>query len=112
MVLFEWDPRLIAEVKAGDPDQLWSDLAEFGYTRVVVWDNGGDPLGQLEAAEMSRPAQALTLGGSRLGYTFWDLAVCRENDHVATAAFGRLVPGRFTAPARRDGVDGPPARSR
>jgi FkbM family methyltransferase len=95
VLFFEFDPRLAREIARCDPAQLWSDLADLGYTRLAVWDNTGDSLGQLDVGDAAERAAALETPPPDLGYTFWDVAACRGDDEGALAAFDQLVGSSF-----------------
>ncbi len=76
-----------------------------GYSRVAVWDNGGDPLGQFDVSEAAEYARILEPRPEHLPYYFWDVAVCRGDDETALSAFDDLVPepsppGRGGGPLR------------
>lgn len=89
---FEFDPRLVRKAGLGDPNVVWDKLADLGYSRLAIWDNGGDPLGQVDVADVAREAERLKLGPAQLGYTFWDVAARRADDTAAAAVFDALVP--------------------
>lgn len=94
VLFFEFDPELARKATGEDPDTVWDELAELGYTQLLVWDNTGDPLGRLttEAA----PGAVASLQRSReFGYDFWDVAACRADDPDALAAFDELVTEPF-----------------
>ncbi len=97
VLFFEFDPVLTREVAGADPNAVWGALAELGYARVAVWDNGGAPLGQFDVAEAAEKARILEPRPVHLGYYFWDVAVCRGDDEAALAAFDDLVPETFSA---------------
>jgi hypothetical protein len=97
VVFFEFDPRLARASGFADPDEVWDRLAALGYGRAAVWDNGGRPLGQFNVADAARFSDVLAQSPRQLGYHFWDVAVRRDEDPVAAAAFDRLVPQEFSA---------------
>ena len=99
VLFFEFDPTLAREVAKCEPERLWDELADLGYSRLAVWDNSGDPLGQLDVAEASGAATALDHPSRESGYTFWDVAACRADDTEAAAVFDDLVSGRELAAA-------------
>jgi FkbM family methyltransferase len=94
VLFFEFDPTLAREVGT-DPDRLWGDLADLGYSRLAVWDDTGDPLGQLDVAEAPEAATGLEPRPRELGYSFWDVAAAREDDAEAASAFDELVGTAF-----------------
>ncbi|MCW3040605.1 MAG: hypothetical protein JWM31_2510, partial [Solirubrobacterales bacterium] len=96
VLFFEWDPPLSRKADHRDPDLMWRKLAHLGYSDLVLWDNGGAPLGQLPLAEAAAQSKTLVRGSRALGYTFWDVAARRADDTVAAAAFDRLAPGPFS----------------
>ncbi|HWD53445.1 MAG TPA: FkbM family methyltransferase [Acidimicrobiales bacterium] len=94
VLFFEFDPELAR--KAGNPpNHLWSELAALGYARLAVWDNSGDPLGQLDVGDAPRRAGTLEPKPVELGYHFWDVAACRADDDPAIRVFDELVPMAF-----------------
>jgi FkbM family methyltransferase len=94
VLFFEFDPELGR--KAGyDPNEIWSELASLGYARLAIWDNAGDPLGQLDIGEAARQAVTLEPKPLEHGYHFWDVAACRADDAAARAVFDELVPLPF-----------------
>jgi FkbM family methyltransferase len=99
VLFFEYDPILARAVDI-DPDALWPRLAELGYSRAAVWDNAGDPLGQLDVSEAGEHTGSLEPQPLHLGYNFWDVAVCRDDDPVGRAALDQLVPLPFSVTPR------------
>jgi len=97
VLFFEFDPVLTRTVAGVDPMTVWTRLADLGYTRLAVWDNTGDPLGQLSMEEAPRESLFLEPRPAHLGYDFWDVAVCRETDPDARAAFDALMPREYDA---------------
>jgi FkbM family methyltransferase len=95
VLFFEFDPILTREADIRDPNLMWDELASLGYTHLAIWDNGGDPLGQLPIAEAAATAATLEPRPVGLGYYFWDVAACREDDSVARQVFDHLVPEHF-----------------
>ena len=94
VLFFEFDPTLAREVGT-DPDRLWGELADLGYTRLAIWDDTGDPLGQLGVDEAPEAATGLEPRPRELGYSFWDVAAARGDDAEAAAAFDELVGTAF-----------------
>jgi FkbM family methyltransferase len=99
VLFFEWDPPLLRRTDPGDPDLMWARLRDLGYTDLAIWDNGGDPVGQLPIDEALECSRMLARGYKELGYVFWDVAARRADDAVAAAAFDALVPERLVVPA-------------
>lgn len=94
VLFFEFDPELGR--KAGNqPNDLWPELAALGYTRLAIWDNAGDPLGQLDIGDAARQARTLEPKPVELGYHFWDVAACHADDDEAIKVFDQLVPMAF-----------------
>jgi FkbM family methyltransferase len=105
VLFFEFDPLPAREVAGCDPTRLWSELAELGYSRLAVWDNTGDPLGQLDIAQAPDvAAAAVDPPRAELGYTFWDVAACRTDDAGAAAAFEELVGSGFDPRGKASGA--------
>lgn len=96
VVFFEFDPGLARLAGDTDPAAVWDRLLELGYERMVVWDNGGDPLGQMAVAEARARTRTLEPRPRHLGYHFWDVAVCHRDDTAASQAFDALVPEPFS----------------
>lgn len=102
VLFFEFDPTLARLVDDSDPNAVWAALAELGYSRLAVWDNAGDPLGQLDIEDAADCARILEPRPIDLGYHFWDLAAARGDDAAALAAFDELMPQPYApAPATR-----------
>lgn len=97
VLFFEFDPVLARAVHHRDPNDVWESLAALGYSRLCVWDNTGDPLGQLPIDRAAAEASRLTPRPIHLGYDFWDVAACRGDDTAALAAFDDLVPEEYSA---------------
>jgi FkbM family methyltransferase len=93
VLFFEFDPGLARKVAGCDPHRLWEELADLGYSRIAVWDNTGDPLGQLEIDAAPDAAAILDDPPPGLGYSFWDVAACREDDAAGLAALDELTAG-------------------
>jgi FkbM family methyltransferase len=94
VLFFEFDPELGR--KAGnEPNDLWPELAALGYARLAVWDNAGDPLGQLDVGDAAQQARTLEPKPVELGYHFWDVAACHADDEEAIRVFDQLVPLAF-----------------
>jgi FkbM family methyltransferase len=96
VVFFEFDPILARAADQRDPNLIWAVLGELGYTKLAIWDNGGDVLGQLDIADAAEQAGTLEPRPVQLGYHFWDVAACRDDDEAARAVFDELMPERFS----------------
>lgn len=95
VLFFEFDPVLARVAGNDDPGKLWGDLAALGYDRLAVWDNIGDPLGQLDVGEAAEHARTLEPRPVDLGYHFWDVAACHQDDKAAREVLDKLVPEAF-----------------
>lgn len=95
VLFFEFDPTLARGVGNDEPHRLWGDLAALGYERLAIWDNTGDPLGQLPLDQAADEAAGLEPPPVSLGYHFWDVAACRADDEAAIAAFDEVMPETF-----------------
>lgn len=104
VLFFEFDPALARGVGNDDPHRLWEDLATLGYERVAIWDNTGDPLGQLTLAQVAEEAARLEPPPVSLGYHFWDVAACRGDDRAAIEAFQEVMPESFDRRGHRIGA--------
>ena len=102
VIFFEFDPGLTRSVAGTDPSVVWSRLADLGYSRLAIWDNIGDRLGQLSVDEAPRAALDLEHRPVHWGYDFWDVAACRQTDVDARSVFDSLVGLDFDA----SGADG------
>jgi FkbM family methyltransferase len=91
VLFFEFDPGLTRRTGA-DPDRLWADLAELGYSRLVVWDNLGEPLHRLDVADAAERARSLEPPPVHLGYHYWDVAAVHDDDPVGARVLEGLVP--------------------
>jgi FkbM family methyltransferase len=96
VLFFEFDPVLTRTVAGVDPNAMWEQLAALGYERLAIWDNGGDPLGQLDLRDAAATAASLEPRPVEYGYDFWDVAACRGSDDAAKAAFDELMPEPFS----------------
>ena len=96
VLFFEFDPALTREVAGVDPNAVWEALGDLGYSRLAIWDNGGDPMGQLDLSDALEQAKTLEPKPSHLGYDFWDVAACRGDDQAALSVFDALVPQAFS----------------
>ncbi|MCW2494345.1 FkbM family methyltransferase [Jatrophihabitans sp.] len=95
VLFFEFDPILTREADKRDPNLMWQRLIDLGYTHLAIWDNGGDPLGQLPIDQAAIQAKTLEPRPVGLGYYFWDVAACRADDAAARTVFDQLVPLPF-----------------
>jgi len=96
VLFFEFDPTMARGCDNSNPNLIWKQLAELGYSRLAIWDNGGDPLGQLSIDDAASAASILEPTPSHLGYDFWDVAACTDDDAAAIAAFEELVPQSYS----------------
>jgi FkbM family methyltransferase len=96
VLFFEFDPTLARAADSGDPNQVWTSLAELGYSQLAVWDNMGDPLGRLDITDAAKQAASLEPKPLELGYHFWDVAACRADDAAAVSVLDELVPEEFS----------------
>jgi hypothetical protein len=104
VLFFEFDPPLARGVGNDDPHTVWRDLAALDYDRVAIWDNTGDPLGQLGLDQAAEEAARLEPPPIPLGYHFWDVAACRSDDRAAMEAFEELMPEPFDRRGHRTGA--------
>jgi FkbM family methyltransferase len=96
VLFFEFDPILARAADDQDPNLLWDKLSKLGYSRLAIWDNTGDPLGQLEIGDAAKEAARLEPRPVHLGYHFWDVAASHRDDLAAAAAFDELMPDAFS----------------
>jgi FkbM family methyltransferase len=96
VLFFEFDLTLSRLAGDTDPNAVWGQLAALGYEHLAIWDNTGDPLGRLPIAEAAEAAAVLASPPPHLGYQFWDIAACRNDDRQAIAAFDELVPESYS----------------
>lgn len=94
VVFFEYDPYL-TRIAGLDPMAVWPELAALGYQSVVVWDHGGDLLGQTSTIDIAQRAQALgaPLRGRPGARTYWDVAVVHRGDTQGMKALTALASG-------------------
>jgi FkbM family methyltransferase len=104
VLFFEFDPALARGVGNEDPHRLWAELADLGYDRLAIWDNTGDPLGQLGLDQVAEEAARLEPPPVSLGYHFWDVAACRADDRAAIEAFQVVMPETFDRRGHRTGA--------
>jgi FkbM family methyltransferase len=95
VLFFEFDPTLARLTGNDDPNKLWSDLAALGYDRLAIWDNAGDPLGQMDIGEAADHARTLEPRPVKYGYHFWDVAACHADDAAGRKVLDRLVSEPF-----------------
>jgi FkbM family methyltransferase len=95
VLFFEYDPTLAREVSGEDPTRVWDELAELGYSRLLVWDNTGDPLGALDLADAAAAAAELEPRPLARGDCVWDVAACRDDDASALETFAELMRGAY-----------------
>jgi FkbM family methyltransferase len=100
VLFFEFDPLMAREVTGEDPNRLWTELEELGYSQLAVWDNGADPLGRLHVSEAAEAAKELEPRPVELGYFFWDVAACRAEDSAALEVFDELISEPFVSGRR------------
>jgi FkbM family methyltransferase len=101
VLFFEFDPILAREVSGQDPNRIWAELEQLGYSRLAIWDNGADPLGRLDVSDAVEAARELEPRPVDLGYFFWDVAACRPGDSGALEVFDQLMPEPFVPGADR-----------
>jgi len=95
VLFFEFDPILARLTGNQEPNKLWEELADLGYDRLAIWDNTGDPLGQMDTRDAAEHARTLEPRPVQHGYHFWDVAACHTTDHTARDVLDRLVPEPF-----------------
>ncbi|HEY0904788.1 MAG TPA: hypothetical protein VGE14_12960 [Marmoricola sp.] len=100
VLFFEYDLRLSRE-SGLDPLEVWSSLAELGYTHVAVWGNGGHALGRTTVAAMPSASTALDGPRERDAPTYWDVAVAHGSDAPAIEVLRDLVPHELSAQTGR-----------
>ena len=93
VLFFEYDPYL-TRLAGYDPLAVWSTLAELGYHQVVVWSNGGAPVGRTSVAAIGERVPALDdfparRPGSR---TYWDVALAHAADEAGLRVLDQLMP--------------------
>ncbi len=94
---FEFDPLLAKAAGDDRPNDIWEKLSDLGYARLGIWDNGGDPLGQLAITEAAEAAASLEPRPShKLGYDFWDVVAVRTDDEAGIAALDALLPHAYS----------------
>ncbi|GAB2779408.1 hypothetical protein GCM10027020_36120 [Nocardioides salsibiostraticola] len=91
VVFFEYDPYL-TRIAGLDPMAVWSELADLGYDRVAVWDNGGALLGLSSTVDVVSRAQTLAepLKGRPGKRIYWDVAAVHAEDAQGMAALSAL----------------------
>lgn len=101
VLFFEFDPPLARAAGNSEPNAMWDELGDLGYSRLAVWDNAGGALGQIDIAEAARWAATLEPPPVHLGYHYWDVVACRTDDHDGIAAIDHLMPERFSIEGTR-----------
>jgi FkbM family methyltransferase len=101
VLFFEFDPILARRAGNDDPQRLWAELADCGYANLAIWDNTSDPLGQLGIDQVAEQAARIAPPPAELGYQFWDVAACRDDDREALAAFDEVIPIPFEIAGHR-----------
>jgi FkbM family methyltransferase len=90
-LFFEYDHFFSREV-GNDPLQVWSDLAELGYTDVAVWDNGGILLGRIAVSEIAARTAPLDEKVGARSHMYWDVAVVHGDDKAGLVALEKIAP--------------------
>jgi FkbM family methyltransferase len=94
VLFFEFDPELVRQ--AGyDPHLIWHELADLGYSGLAIWDNAGDPLGQLDISEVEEFSRSIEPKPVQFGYHFWDVAARHQDDDRGREILERLMPMKF-----------------
>lgn len=107
VLFFEFDPTLARLTGNEDPNRIWDDLAKLGYDRLAIWDNAGDPLGQMDIGAAAEHARTLEPRPVQYGYHFWDVAACHVDDAVGRKVLDGLVTEPFDVRGTwRDGKRG------
>jgi FkbM family methyltransferase len=92
VVFFEYDPRLTELVGSLPADRVWDRLQALGYSRVLVWDNTGRPVGEMSPAEAKDRARSLGTPARR-GGAYWDVALVHQDDSWALEALSGMAGG-------------------
>jgi len=85
VLFFEYDHELSRRA-GNDAHAVWAELADLGYARVRVWDNGGRSLGIYSIAEAAEMAAILDQPIADRDYHFWDVAVVHADDEAGWQA--------------------------
>jgi FkbM family methyltransferase len=96
VLFFEFDPGLARTADDRDPNSVWEKLGDLGYTRLAIWDNTGDPLGQLATVDAPGAAAGLEPRPVHLGYDFWDVAAWHCDDGAASDTCNALMPEAYS----------------
>jgi FkbM family methyltransferase len=96
VLFFEFDPGLARAADDRDPNLVWEKLDDLGYTRLAIWDNTGDALGQLDTVDAAGAAARLEPRPVHLGYDFWDVAAWHCDDGAAIDTCNALMPEAYS----------------
>ncbi|TWG93901.1 FkbM family methyltransferase [Nocardioides sp. J9] len=92
VIFFEFDPRPTRMVTPEyEPQKLWAQLVDAGYTSAVVWDNLGNLLFSAATEELAERSAVLDLTVQERGYGFWDVAVAHVDDPVGGRVLEEIV---------------------
>jgi FkbM family methyltransferase len=94
VLFFEYDPGLTRRTGDDHPERVWDQLQTLGYVHVAVWTNFGVPVGHGSVDDV-RAASGLLDAADR-PYDYWDVALAKDGDASAVAAFRRLAPNPLT----------------
>jgi FkbM family methyltransferase len=94
VLFFEYDPGLTRRSGDDHPERIWDELQTLGYVHAAVWTNFGAPVGHGSLDEVR--AAAAVLDDAATPYHYWDVALAKDGDAGAVAAFGRLAPDPIT----------------
>jgi FkbM family methyltransferase len=93
VLFFEYDPYL-TRLAGYDPLELWTTLADLGYTQAAVWLNNGNDVGRMTGAQVAaRSGELEGFNPKRPGTrAYWDIAIVHDEDAAGLAVLDRLMP--------------------
>ncbi|AYE95595.1 hypothetical protein C0J29_13130 [Mycobacterium paragordonae] len=91
VLFFEYDHDLTRKAGKTNPAAVWSELRDFGYSHVGIWNNFGEPIDLLPIEAVQDWAAVLDTPVTDRGYHYWDVAVV----HAQDMAGRRVLDGLF-----------------
>jgi FkbM family methyltransferase len=96
VLLFEYDPGLTRRTGDDHPERVWGELEQLGYAHAAVWTNFGTPVGHGSVSDLLAASEVFDQPEEARTYHYWDVALAKDSDDAAAAAFRRLAPDPLT----------------
>jgi FkbM family methyltransferase len=98
VLFFEYDPGLTRRTGDDHPERIWDELERLGYVHAAVWTNFGTPVGHGYIADLRAASDVFARPDESRAYDYWDVALAKDADSAAAAAFRQLAPEPLTSP--------------